>query len=595
MSNQQPNTKTGNILDWELFKRVVALAKPFKKAFAGATMLAIVLAVLAPLRPYLIQLTVDDHILTPNPQGLVNMAILLVVVLISESVLRYNFIYLTNWLGQSVIKNLRVRVFDHILKFRLRYFDTTPIGTSTTRAISDVETINDIFSQGLITIIADLLTIFMVIFIMFYTHWKLALVSLALFPLIIYATYVFKESIKSSFQAVRTQVARMNAFLQEHITGMGVVQIFGAEEQEMKKFKVINEDHKKAHIRSIWYYSIFFPVLEIILAGAMGLMVWFGANLVIDNQASLGVLIAFILYLNMLFRPLRMLADKFNTLQMGLVASERVFKVLDRHERITNDGSINADHINGKIVFDKVWFAYNEKDFVLRDVSFELEAGQTLAIVGATGAGKSSVINILNRFYEIQRGSIKIDDTDIRDFIKGSLRHNIGLVLQDVFLFSGSVKDNITLRCSDITDAEVVAAAKMVGAHDFISQLPGGYDYNVMERGATLSLGQRQLISFIRTLVFNPKILVLDEATSSVDTETEMMVQHAVETLVKDRTSIVIAHRLSTIKHAHKIMVLDRGEIVELGTHDELLEQNGHYKKLHDTQFAAEQPESIGI
>lgn len=522
------------------------------------------------------------------------MAMLLIAVLLTEAVLRYNFIFLTNWLGQSVIKNLRVRVFNHVIKFRLRYFDTTPIGTSTTRTISDVETINDIFSQGLITIIADLLTIIMVISIMFYTHWKLALVSLALFPLIIYATYVFKESIKSAFQTVRIQIARLNAFLQEHITGMSVVQIFSAEEQEMRKFVKINAEQKAAHIRSIWYYSIFFPVLEIILAGAMGLLVWFGANLVIDGQATLGVLIAFILYLNMLFRPLRMLADKFNTLQMGLVASERIFTLLDRDERIENDGELKANHIDGKIEFDKVWFAYNEKDFVLKGVSFELEAGQTLAIVGATGAGKSSVINILNRFYEIQKGCIRIDGIDIREFSQGSLRHNIGLVLQDVFLFSGSVKDNITLRSSDITNEQIVAAAKMVGAHDFIKKLPNGYDYNVMERGATLSLGQRQLISFIRTLVFNPKILVLDEATSSVDTETEMMVQQAVETLVKDRTSIVIAHRLSTIKHAHKIMVLDKGEIMEIGSHDELLALGGYYKKLHDTQFMQEVPETVG-
>ncbi len=580
--------RTGKILDWDLFKRVVRLARPFKKAFIGATVLAVLLAVVSPLRPYLIQLTVDNHILVPDQSGLKNMAMLLIGILIVEAILRYNFIYMTNWLGQSVIKNLRVRVFKHVLKFRLRYFDNTPIGTSTTRTINDVETINDIFSQGLITIIADLLTLFMVMGVMFYTDWKLTLMCLAPFPLIIYSTYVFKEKVKGSFQNVRTQVAKLNAFLQEHITGMSIVQVFGAEQKEIKKYEKINEKHRDAHIQSIWYYSIFFPVLEIILAAAMGLMVWFGSNLVIGGQASLGILIAFIMYLNMLFRPLRMLADKFNTLQMGLVASERIFNLLDREEeRISNEGSKKVDHIKGKIEFDDVWFAYNEKDMVLRGVSFSIEAGQTLAIVGPTGAGKSSIINILNRFYDIQKGSIKIDGLNVEEYDLQSLRKNIGLVLQDVFLFSGSIKDNISLRSPEINDKQVYEAAKIVGAHDFIEKLPLQYDYNVMERGATLSLGQRQLISFIRALVFDPRILILDEATSSIDTETEWLVQSAIEKLVKGRTSIVIAHRLSTIQNADKIMVLNKGEIVEIGTHEELLELGGHYRELHDTQFAA--------
>lgn len=580
--------RTGKILDWDLFKRVVRLARPFKKAFIGATVLAVLLAVVSPIRPYLIQLTVDDYILVPNQLGLQNMAMLLIGILIVEAILRYNFIYMTNWLGQSVIKNLRVRVFNHVLKFRLRYFDNTPIGTSTTRTINDVETINDIFSQGLITIIADLLTLFMVMGVMFYTDWKLTLMCLAPFPLIIYSTYVFKEKVKGSFQNVRTQVSKLNAFLQEHITGMSIVQIFGAEEKEIKKYEKINEKHRDAHIQSIWYYSIFFPVLEIILAAAMGLMVWFGSNLVIGGQASLGILIAFIMYLNMLFRPLRMLADKFNTLQMGLVASERIFNLLDREEeRISNEGSKKVDHIKGKIEFDDVWFAYNEKDMVLRGVSFSIEAGQTLAIVGPTGAGKSSIINILNRFYDIQKGSIKIDGLNVEEYDLQSLRKNIGLVLQDVFLFSGSIKDNISLRSPEINDEQVYEAAKIVGAHEFIEKLPDQYDYNVMERGATLSLGQRQLISFIRALVFDPRILILDEATSSIDTETEWLVQSAIEKLIKGRTSIVIAHRLSTIQNADKIMVLNKGQIVEIGTHEELLKLGGHYRELHDTQFAA--------
>ncbi|MGB1206576.1 MAG: ABC transporter ATP-binding protein [Chitinophagales bacterium] len=586
MSQTSYKDKSGNILDWVLFKRVLRLAIPFKKAFIISSVLAITLALLSPLRPYLIQLTIDDYIFQGDISGLNKMVMFLMALLLTESVFRYNFTYMTNWLGQSVIKELRVKVFEHILRFRLRFFDNTPIGTATTRAINDVEAINSVFSQGMITIVADILTIITVLFLMFYTDWKLSLVSLIPFPFLIWSTYVFKEKVKATFQVVRTQVSRMNAFLQEHITGMSIVQIFAAEKKELSSFEKINDSQKKAHIQAIWYYSIFFPTVEIIKASALGLLVWFGANLVIDSQVTLGVLIAFIMYLNMLFRPMRMLADKFNTLQMGLVASDRVFQILDRDEVIENKGTIEAD-FRGDILFDKVWFAYNEKDFVLKDVSFELKAGETLAIVGATGAGKSSVINILNRFYDIQKGCIKVDGIDVREYDLAALRRNIGLVLQDVFLFSGSVYDNITLRNPDITKEQVYEAAKIVGADDFIEKLPNKYDYEVMERGATLSLGQRQLISFIRTLVFDPKILILDEATSSVDTETEEMVQFAVERLVTNRTSIVIAHRLSTIQHADKIMVLDKGKVMEIGSPDELLSIDGYYKKLHDTQLMA--------
>ncbi len=589
MSQPSPtssNSKSGNVLDWQLFKRVLALAKPFKVQFIIATLLALLLAGISPLRPYLVQITVDQFILVGDAPGLGRMTILLVVMLMIESVCRYQFGYLTSWLGQSVIKNLRVSVFTHILNFRLRYFDTTPIGTSTTRAINDVEAVNDVFSEGMITIIADLFTIIMVLSIMLYTDWKLTLVCMVTFPFLVYATYMFKEGIKKTFQDVRTQVARMNAFLQEHISGMGVVQIFAAEKQEMEKFVEINQRQTDANIKSIWYYSIFFPAVEIIIATSLGLMVWYGAHSVISGHTTLGVLIAFILYLNMLFYPMRMLADKFNTLQMGMVASERVFSVLDRNEQIPDNGKQVA-HFNGDIAFKNVWFAYNDKDWVLRDVNFEVGAGQTLAIVGATGAGKSSIINILNRFYDIQQGSIAIDNTNIKDYTLHSLRSNIGLVLQDVFLFSGSIFENITLRNPDITREQVYHAAQLMGADGFIERLPGGYDYKVMERGATLSMGQRQLISFIRALVFNPRILILDEATSSIDTETEQMVQYAMDKLVQNRTAIIIAHRLSTIQHAHQIIVLDKGEIVEMGNHEALLELNGHYRKLHDTQFAA--------
>jgi ATP-binding cassette subfamily B protein len=540
---------------------------------------------LGPLRPYLIQQAIDKYVLIGDYNGLSRITALLFGLLLLESFLQYNFNYSAGWLGQTVIKDLRVRVFEHILRFRLRYFDTTPIGTSTTRAINDVETINDIFSEGMINIAADVLTIVMVVSIMFYSDWRLALVSLVPFPVLIYATYRFKENVKSSFQIVRTQVARLNAFLQEHITGMSIVQLFAAQKQEYQKFVEINEVHTEAHIKSIWAYSVFFPVVEIIIASSWGLLVWWGAGFVIHEKSSLGMLVAFLMYLNMLFRPMRMLADKFNTLQMGLVASERVFGILDRNEIIENTGTL-ARTAKGDIAFKNVWFAYDQENFVLRDVSFSIKAGTTLAIVGATGAGKSSIINILNRFYEIQKGQILLDDAEIHDYELDALRANIGLVLQDVFLFSGSIYENITLRNHSISRQKVIEAAKMVGAHDFIMQLPNNYDYPVMERGAMLSLGQRQLISFIRALVFDPRILILDEATSSIDTETEWMVQQAIERLIQNRTSIVIAHRLSTIQNAHQIMVLDKGKVVEIGTPEQLLANpNGHYRKLYDTQF----------
>lgn len=568
--------------------RVLRLATPYKKEFIGSACLAILLAAVSPLRPLLIQVTIDNYVMVPGPssmQWLLYMTLILIGILIVESVLRYFFIFLTSWLGQSIIKNLRLRVFKHITGLKLQYFDTTPVGTSTTRTINDVETINDIFSQGIITIIADLLTIVAIITVMLITDWRLTLVSLSVFPLLLIATYVFKEGVKKTFQAVRTQVSRMNAFLQEHISGMKIIQIFNAEKSELKKFNEINHAHKSANIRAIWYYSIFFPVVEVVTAAAIGLMVWYGANSVIKDITTLGVLIAFILYLNMLFRPVRMLADKFNTLQMGLVAADRVFQILDTTKTIENSGQLVPQHINGNIRFNKVWFAYNDDDFVLKDISFELKEGQTLAIVGATGSGKTSITNIINRFYEIQKGEILIDGIDIRQYDLHALRDKIGNVLQDVFLFSGSVFENITLRNHNMTLEEVETAAKICGIHEFITNLPGGYDFNVMERGSTLSVGQRQLISLIRTLVYNPGILILDEATSSIDSESEMLIQQAIEKLVTNRTSIIIAHRLSTIQHADKIMLMDKGVIAEMGTHKELMALRKEYYKLYSMQM----------
>lgn len=566
-------------------KRLLTYTGAFRKQFVAAAFLAIGLAVLGPLRPYLVELTVDRYIFENNFKGLVIISLISLCVLLVESVARFQFIYITNWLGQHVVKNLRMKVFGHTINLRLSYFDRTAVGTSTTRTINDLETINSVFTEGIIQIIADLLTIVFVIVFMMISNWRMALISMVSFPLILYATYIFKEGIKSTFQSVRTQVARLNAFLQERITGMRIVQAFTAEDREYEKFREINDEHRKANIRSVWYYSVFFPVVEIITALALALMVWYGAQNVINGTATVGQITAFILYLNMLFRPLRMLADKFNTLQMGFVAAERVFAVLDNKEFISNNGSEVATASNGKIAFENVWFAYNNEEWVIKDLNFTLEPGQTLAIVGATGAGKSSIINILNRFYDIQRGTIKIDDTDIRTFELGSLRQRIGMVMQDVFLFSGTIMENITLHNDHITEEEVFEAARMLGAHDFIMRLPNNYGYNVMERGATLSLGQRQLISFVRALVYNPAILILDEATSSVDIETEQVIQSAVENLINNRTSIVIAHRLSTIQHADTIMVLEKGKVVESGNHYALLAANGAYRKLYEMQF----------
>ncbi len=572
--------------DFALLKRIIALARPYRKQFLGSTGLAILLAIVGPARPLLIQYGVDHYILNGEGLKLLYLSIVLIALLLLESFFRYLFSYTTSWLGQHIIKDLRLRVFRHITRFNLRHFDTTAIGTSTTRTINDIETINNVFTEGLIQIIADVLTIVTVITIMLLVNWKLALVSLSVFPLIIVSTYIFKEGVRKAFNRVRNQVAHLNAFLQEHISGMKVVQIFSAEDQEMEKFKVINEEHRKANVAAVWHYSVFFPAVEIITAASIGLMVWFAGYQSISQHASIGNIFGFILFLNMLFRPLRMLADKFNTLQMGIVSADRIFGVLEKEARTPDSGTRNAGQLKGDIQFEDVWFAYKKEEWVLRDLSFHLPQGKTLALVGATGAGKSSVINLLNRFYEINKGHIKIDGIDIREFTLESLRANIGVVLQDVFLFSGSITENITLRNPEIPFSRVLEASKIVGAHSFIENLPGGYDYNVMERGSTLSMGQRQLISFIRTLVYDPRILVLDEATSSIDTESEMLIEHAIDTLVSNRTSIVIAHRLSTVRKADTIMVLEKGKVIEAGTHDELLLADGHYRKLHDMQFA---------
>lgn len=582
-------SKLGKAFDTELIKRIYQYFGPYKNTFILAVILTILIAILAPLRPYLIQYTLDEYILKMDGEGLVFMTILLISTLLIEVLLSYFQTYYTNWLGQNAIKDIRKKVFAHILKLKPKYFDQTPIGTLVTRTISDLEAIAEVLSQGLITIAGDLLQIATIITVMVWMDWRLALISLCTLPLMILATYIFKEKIKSAFSSVRTEVSTLNAFLQEHITGMNVVQIFNREEEEKRKFSEINARHKKAHVQSVWYYSIFFPVVELISAFSLGLLVWWGAKGVITDQFSLGTIISFMMYLSMLFRPMRMLADKFNTLQMGVVAGERVFSVLDTNEIIPNNGKHKLGKVTGKITFEDVWFAYNDADGdVLKNINLSIESGQTLALVGATGAGKSSIINVLSRFYDIKKGSVKIDGVDIRDLELSSLRRHIGIVLQDVFLFSGSIAENITLYNSKITHEEIEKAAKEVGAWEFIQRLPGGLNYNVMERGATLSTGQAQLISFIRALIYNPEVLVLDEATSSVDTETEILIQNATTKLMKGRTSIVVAHRLSTIQNADKIVVLDKGEIMEMGSHKELLQKDGFYKRLYNLQFESQ-------
>ncbi|MDP1745868.1 MAG: ABC transporter ATP-binding protein [Bacteroidota bacterium] len=588
MSEQKKKSITGKAVDVLLLKRVFSYIKPYRKNFVLAVCTTITLAALSPIRPYLIQYTFDHYVAAANSSMLLYMTIILIVLLVLEAFFQFADSFLTNQLGQNIIKDLRVQLYKHIISLRLKYYDNTPIGTLVTRAVSDIEVIADIFSEGLIVIIGDLLKITVILGVMLFLNFKLTLIILSPIPFLFVATYIFKKSVHASFQDVRTQVARLNAFVQEHITGMYVVQIFNREKAEMKHFNDINAKHRDANIRSILAYSIFFPVVEILSSVSLGLLVWWGGKGILKGTATVGELVSFIMYINMLFRPIRQLADRFNTLQMGMVSSERVFKVLDTKEFIENEGRVEAEKINGNIEFKNVWFAYNNENWILKNISFSVKQGETIALVGATGAGKSSIINLLNRFYEYNKGLISIDGVDIRDYELTSLRKNIGVVLQDVFLFSDTLANNISLNDPEITRKQIIEAAKIVGAHDFISKLPNDYDYNAMERGGMLSVGQRQLISFIRAYVYDPKILVLDEATSSIDTESEKLIQKATEQLTKNRTSIIIAHRLATIQKADKIIVLGNGEIIEMGNHQELLKQNGQYKRLFELQFKEE-------
>ncbi|MFI5196403.1 MAG: ABC transporter ATP-binding protein [Chitinophagales bacterium] len=569
------------VFDFKLLRRIFSFTAPYRKTLYLAMVLAIVLAIVSPLRPYLIKVSVDKYIGHNLLMGLIWISVFQFGILLVESALRFWFTYRTNWLGQTVVNDLRNTVFKKILFQDISYYDRTPIGTLTTRTINDIESINDIFSEGIISIIADVLTIISIIIVMMVTDWRLTFVCLATFPLLIIATYWFKEAVNKSFQRVRNAVAALNAYVQEHLTGMYIVQAFAAEQHEAQKFREINKEHRNANIKSIFAYSVFFPIVEIILASSLGLLVWYGAARILHYGATAGVIISFVMYLNLLFRPLRMMADKFNVLQMGVIAGERVFTVLDSKEFLDNNGSLKADKIRGEVAFQDVHFSYKPDTPVLKGISFRLEAGKTLAVVGHTGAGKTSLISILNRLYEIESGRILIDGHDLHEYDIYSLRQHIGIVLQDVFLFSGTISDNITLRNPDIPPGKVQEVAKMLGIHDFIMRLPGGYDFDVMERGNTLSQGQRQLLSFARALLYNPTILVLDEATSSVDSESEQLIQQAIDTLIKGRTSIVIAHRLSTIRRANEIVVMDHGTIIERGNHASLIADRGAYYNLY--------------
>jgi len=575
--------------DLQTLKRVIRLADPFKSLFYGCLILGLIMAPVTAFRPYLIKVIVDDNIWQQDLEGLQLNAMFYIGLTLLAFILRYLFIYYTAILGQAVIRDFRAKVFKYFTRLNLSFFDTTPIGTNVTRTINDIEAVNKIFKQGSLTIIADILSVFMILMMMFYTSWRLTMIFLITVPIMMIASYVFKEKVKIAYEKVRTQISEMNAFLQERITGMRVIQIFNAEESEMKKFNSINGKYRQANLDSILYYAVFFPVVELINALALALLIYLGTRGIWNGTISVGAIVAFPIFLSRIFRPIRMLADKFNELQMGLVAAGKVFKVLDNPSVIPDDGTYEPTKLEGEVVFENVEFAYDEGNDVIRDISFTLNRGETLAIVGSTGSGKTTIINLLNRFYETQRGSIKIDGRDIKDYKLHALRNRISIVLQDVFLFNGTVMENITLRDDKISRETVLHAAQQIGTHTYIEDLPDQYEFMITERGSNLSMGQRQLISFVRALVFDPDILILDEATSSVDTETEATIQYAIEKLIDKRTSIIIAHRLSTIRHADQILVMENGKIAEIGTHSELLQNvDGKYKELYELQFSDE-------
>ncbi len=582
------DTKTGKAIDFKLLKRVITFTRPYQKVLYLSMFFSILLSFLSPIRPFLINYAVDNYIIIPDAGQLKFICVVLLSILVLEAIVQFLYIYLATWLGQNVIQDLRAKTYQHILKLKMTYFDNTPIGSLVTRTVSDIETISDIFSQGLFVIIGELLKLIVVVCMMFYTDWRLALISLLAIPILLVATAWFKRNIKSAFQEVRREVSNINTFVQEHIVGMNLVQIFNREDAEFQKFKEINKNHLNAHLKSVFYYSVFFPVVEILSALSIGLIIWYGGEAIISGkEVTLGELVAFILYIHMMFRPIRQLADRFNILQMGIVGSERVFKVLDTKEFISDEGIVIKDELEGTIEYKDVNFAYKKEEWILKNLSFKIDKGKNLALVGRTGAGKTSIINILNRFYEIQSGSITIDGIRIEDFKLNNLRKHIALVQQEVHLFSASIMKNIMLFDEGITEDRVVNAAKEIGIHDFIMSLPGGYNYVVGERGVTLSTGQRQLISFLRVYLRNPQVLILDEATSSIDSYTENILQSALHKISEGRTTIVIAHRLSTIVNSDKILLLENGAVEEEGNHKTLMKLNRKYKQMYSTQFSS--------
>jgi len=577
--------------DINLFKRLLLYIKPYKKVFVGVLIAVILIAVSGAVRPKILQLAIDNNIATKTVEGFLPYVVIMSIMLFLEVIFQLLFIFYSGWLGQNVVKDVRVKLFNHLLRFKMQYYDNSSVGVLITRAVTDMERIADIFGQGLFTIFRDLLTMIVVSVFMLFMNWKLSFIVFIMLPIVLYATRIFQKYMKKAFEEVRTEVSNLNSFVQERITGMKILQLFTREDTEYEKFKEINERHKKGWLKTVWYNSIFFPIAELATSITIGLVAWYGGlNVVLSETASEGDLVSFIMFIPMLFRPLRQIADNFNTLQMGMVAANRVFKVLETTSQIDDSGTIEASSFKGNISFKKVYFSYIEDESVLKGISFEVKSGETIAIVGATGAGKSTIINLLNRFYEIKDGVIEIDGINIKEVTLASLRTQIAVVLQDVFLFADTILSNITLNNPEITEAQVIQAAKDIGIHDFISSLPEGYHYNVKERGVMLSSGQRQLISFLRAFVTNPSILVLDEATSSVDSYSEHLIQIATDKITKGRTSIIIAHRLATVKKADKIIVMDSGVIVEQGTHDELLQkQDGYYKNLYEVQFLKEE------
>ncbi|OGU54870.1 MAG: antibiotic ABC transporter ATP-binding protein [Ignavibacteria bacterium RBG_13_36_8] len=586
MSHEHDDEILGKAYDAKLMKRLLGYVKPYKKYVVLAILLNVVVAALGPVRPYLTKIAIDDYIASKNFNGLILISVLLFGSLFLQSIIQYFLTYYTQLMGQKIIFDLRVKIFSHVQKLALKFFDKTPIGRIVTRVTNDVESLNDLFSSGIVMVFSDIFIILWILIFMFFMSWDLSLVTLSVLPVLFYATFLFRRKVRESYRDVRYHLARLNSYMQEHITGINVIQTFTKEEEELKKFSGINNDHKKANINSIFYYAVFYPIVELLSSIAVALIIWYGGGEVIQSTMTIGVLFAFIQYTEMFFRPIRDLSEKYNIMQTAMASSERIFKLLDNDTFVYNpENPVNLEKVTGSIEFKNVWFAYNSDEYVLKNVSFKVNPGETVAIVGATGAGKTSIINLFTRFYDINEGSVLLDGIDIRRIDKRDLRKYISIVLQDVFLFSGTIKSNINLGCKEVTDDRIVDAAKTVGADKFIKNLPNQYDEEVKEKGATLSVGQKQLISFARALAYNPQILILDEATSSVDTETEKLIQEAIEKLLVGRTSIVIAHRLSTIQNADKIIVMHKGEVRESGKHHELLAKRGIYYRLYQLQY----------